>query len=251
MKAPWSGDLKSGYNRFTLADVEGLLALKTWWASIFVLPAANRLVTLAANRSNISPNQITILSLLFRIGSGLAFLTATRGGLFVGAVCYYFAYVLDCVDGPVARLTGRTSEFGRYLDHLSDLVGDIFILCCLALGQGLLFSALVLAMVFGHIVEYYVSFLASSIISNSNHQERKNANLLITSIQNYREFFFRKNFKSFLSFPDYEAMVFILFPLIGMPGTGLKIGFFLLLLVVSYTIFSTFITIMTRGDKFP
>ncbi|MFZ0451422.1 MAG: CDP-alcohol phosphatidyltransferase family protein [Desulfatiglandaceae bacterium] len=251
MKAPWSGDLKSGYNRFILADVEGLLALKTWWASIFVLPVANRLVTLAANRSNISPNQITILSLFFRLGSGLAFLGTTRTGLAAGAVCYYLAYVFDCVDGPVARLTGRTSEFGRYFDHISDLFGDIFILCCLAFGQGLLFSAVLLAMVFGHLVEYYVSFLAGSVIKNSDHQKLKSTNLMVLALQKYREFFFSRNFKSFLSFPDYEAMVFIFFPLIGMPGKGLKIGFFLLILIVSYTIFSTFITILEGGDKFP
>lgn len=251
MRVPWSSKLKSGYNRFTLADVEELLPLKTWWASIFVLPVANRLVILAANRSRITPNQITIFSLLFRIGSGLFFLGGTKGGLAAGAVCYYFAYVLDCVDGCVARITGRTSEFGRYLDHLSDLVGDMFILCCLALGQGMLASTIVLAMVFGHIVEYYVSFLTSTIVKTRNQQVREKTNFVMAAVQGYRSFFFRRNFKSFLSFPDYEAVVFIFFPLIGIAGKGLKIGFFLLILIVSYTILSTFITILEGGDKFP
>jgi phosphatidylglycerophosphate synthase len=251
MKGRWSGNLANNSGKFTLADVEKLLQLKTWWASLGVLPVANRLALFFANRSRFTPNQITILSCLFRVGSGFSFLFGTRLGLFVGAILYYFAYVLDCVDGPVARLTGRTSEFGRYLDHVSDLVGDIFILCCLAFGQGVLFSPVVLAMVFAHITEYYVSYLTSSIIRDKRSEEQEGKNVLLVSVQKYRNFFFGKNYKSFLSFPDYEAVIFIFFPLLDIAGKGIKIGFFLLIVVVSYTIFSTFITITTGGDKFP
>ncbi|RLB13090.1 MAG: CDP-alcohol phosphatidyltransferase family protein, partial [Deltaproteobacteria bacterium] len=119
------------------------------------------------------------------------------------------------------------------------------------LGQGMLFTPVVLGIVFGHIVEYYVSFLAGLIIRDSNREHRKSANLFMSSLQKYRRFFFSRNFKSFLSFPDYEAIVFIFFPLIGMAREGLNVGFFLLILIVLYTILSTFIAIMTGGDKFP
>jgi len=243
--------LKKTDARYSLKDVEKLLQLKTWWASICVLPLANRVALFLANYTKITPNQITIASFVLRTLSGLAFMQGTKATLVLGALFYYLAYVLDCVDGCVARITGRTSEFGRYLDHLSDLVGDMFILCCLALGQGMLASTIVLSMVFGHIVEYYVSFLTSTIVKSRNQQALEKTNLVMAAVQEYRSFFFRRNFKSFLSFPDYEAVVFIFFPLIGMAGKGLKIGFFLLIFIVSYTILSTFITILEGGDKFP
>jgi len=130
--------LENKDEKYSLRDVEILLQLKTWWASICVLPVANRVVVLIANNTKITPNQITLVSLLMRTLAGLAFVQGTRWFLTLGAFCYYLAYVLDCVDGPVARLTRTTSEFGRYLDHLSDLVGDMFILFGLAYGQDLL-----------------------------------------------------------------------------------------------------------------
>ena len=237
--------------KYSLRDVEILLQLKTWWASICVLPVANRIVVLIANNTKITPNQITLVSLLMRTLAGLAFVQGTRWFLTLGAFCYYLAYVLDCVDGPVARLTRTTSEFGRYLDHLSDLVGDMFILFGLAYGQDLLFTPLILAMLFAHVVEYYVSFLTGIVIANRADVGSNDTGVFLSLVQRYRNFFFSKNFKSFLSFPDYEAMVFVFFPLFNKAGLGLRVGFYLLILVVCYTIFSSFITVVSGTDKFP
>ncbi len=236
---------------FTLEDVEKLLPLKTWWASVFVLPVSNRIAIFISNKTEITPNQVTLTSLLLRIFAGLLFMQTTRGHLLLGALFYYLAYVLDCVDGLVARLTKKTSEFGRYLDHVTDLVGDLFILFSLAYGQGMLFKPVVLAMVFAHVSEYYVSFLTSNIVKGRINSPPQPSMSLFQLVNKYRNFFFSRNFKSFLSFPDYEAVVFILFPVLGLPATGIRVGFYLLIVIVLYTIFSSFVTIMTGSDKFP
>jgi len=237
--------------KYSLEDLETLLPLKTWWASICVLPLSNRIAVSIANDTKITPNQITLISFFLRILAAFAFIKGTRNHLVLGAFCYYLAYLLDCTDGLVARLTGTSSEFGRYLDHVSDLIGDLLILTGLAYGQKLLLHPVVLAMMFAHITEYYVSFLTSNIISNRREEKLKSTNVVLTLINRYRNFFFQRNFKSFLSFPDYEALVFIFFPLAGHPVMGIKAGFYLVLLIVSYTIFSSFVTIMTGGNKFP
>lgn len=73
-------------------------------------------------RSSVTPNAITYASLA---GTGLATaLMACGGGLggIVAGLLVLAGFVLDCLDGTLARATGRTSDFGAYLDAMSDLV---------------------------------------------------------------------------------------------------------------------------------
>jgi len=236
---------------FSLGDVEAVLPLKTWYAAVAVLPVMRRFVLLVANYTGITPNSITIGSIVLRLISAGCFLQAQHAWLIAGAVCYYFAYLLDCADGAVARLTGNSSEFGRYLDHLSDLVGDILILAALAYGQNLFFTVLLLSMMFMHIAEYYVSYLTSQLVAGKSDVSPENSHPLFSWLVGYRQFFFRRKFKTFLSLPDYEAWLFIVCPVINRPDLGLQSGYFLLLVVVLYTIFSSFLTIHLGGKKFP
>lgn len=236
---------------YTLQQVNAKLVLRSWWASFGVLPLANRLVVLISNYTELTPNQITAISSVFRLLSALCFLGGNRWGLVAGALSYYLAYVIDCVDGPVARLKGKTSTFGRYFDHLSDLVGDILILAALAYGQGLLFTPLVLAMLFMHVAESYMSYLANLAMGSRSVQERQPGGGPLGWFQNYRQFFFSRNFKSFLSFPDYEALTLFIFPLIGLPALGLQVGFYVLLITTFYTVFSSFVSIHTGECRFP
>ena len=232
-------------NKISLQDIEKVLPLKTWYASIFVLPVSKIFILFFSNYRILTPNQITFIATVFRLITAIMFL---KGFFAVGAVFYYFAYVLDCVDGAVARLTNQTSAFGRYLDHVSDLVGDIVVLCSLAFSQGLLFSYTLFGMVFMHIAESYISYLMSFICL-----EKKDNALsgFIGLFERYRQFWFKRNFKSFFSFPDYAAFVFILMPILGAPKKGIEYGFFFLFIVVCYTIFSTFISLHTGNKKFP
>jgi hypothetical protein len=67
----------------------------------------------------------------------------------------------------------------------------------------------------------------------------------------YRNWWFKRNIKSFFSFPDYTAIIFVLFPLLGMPSVGIRIGFWFLLLVYAYTLISTFAAIHSDTKQFP
>ncbi|MBT3176480.1 MAG: CDP-alcohol phosphatidyltransferase family protein [Desulfobacula sp.] len=239
---------------YTIEQVEDTLQLKTWWAIWGVLPIANRIVVLIVNHTKISPNTVSIIAFCFRIISGISFLKGDWSFDIAGASFYYFAYTLDCIDGPVARLTEKSSEFGRYLDHLSDLTGDLFILCCLAFGQGQFFSIIIISMCVMHIFEAYISYLAGLIVKDRMPDTNSIGNKfwgILKLYQNYRMFFLKKNIKSFISFPDYELFVFIVFPVIGIPLKGIMIGFFMLVCVVLYSVFSTFWAIYSGDGKFP
>ena len=233
----------------TREDINAKLPLKTWWAMLLVLPLSVRLIHFVVNRTKLSPNAITIVGLLLRLLTAGLFLFAGRIGLVLGAVCYVAAYVCDCTDGAVARLTGQTSALGRYLDHVSDLVGDILILLALAWSQGIVSAPWLWAMVFMHIAECYISYLSGFALNQ--HLGTLGDFVLLRWFNCYRQWWFKRNIKSFISFPDYTAVVFVLFPLLGMPALGLMVGFWLLLVVVLYTVLSTFVSLHTDVKQFP
>jgi len=231
------------------ADIKSRLPLKTWWAILLVLPLSIKLIYFIVNRTSLSPNMITVVGLLLRLTTVVLFFLATPLALIFGALAYIVAYVCDCTDGAVARLTGKTSEFGRYLDHISDLLGDILILLALAWSQGVVSASWIWAMVFMHVAECYISYMTGFAIRQHN-GELGNF-FLFRWFNLYRQWWFKRNIKSFFSFPDYTAFVFVLCPLLGVPTFGLQIGFYALLVICFYTVLSTFVAVHTSVRQFP
>jgi archaetidylinositol phosphate synthase len=81
-------------------------------------------------RLGLTPNQLSLLSLLF--GLACAALFATRH-FFLGALLLFASAVLDLADGVVARMTHRHSCFGAVFDWIVDKYVDAAVL----LGIGL------------------------------------------------------------------------------------------------------------------
>jgi len=81
--------------------------------------AAVALVPLA--RTSVTPNQVTLLTLVvFAAGAAMIALLPSYGALVAGAAVVELSYVLDCVDGQLARLKGTSSPVGAHLDFLMD-----------------------------------------------------------------------------------------------------------------------------------
>lgn len=75
--------------------------------------------TVASIRLGLSPDLVTIVGGAFGVlGVGLLFLPIGWWSL-VAVACLQIGYILDFSDGQVARLTGRTSVAGSYLDWLT------------------------------------------------------------------------------------------------------------------------------------
>jgi len=94
--------------------------------------AAVLLVPLA--RTNVTPNQVTLATLVvFVAGAALLALDPGRGAL-VGAVAILeLSYVLDCVDGQLARWKGTSSPVGAHLDFLMDEIKAFLLVAAVAL----------------------------------------------------------------------------------------------------------------------
>lgn len=122
--------------RFTLDDVRATYKVRdAWWTIFLVDPLAGRLVVPVANRTRITPNQLTVLAGLLGIGAATAFWQATVWWWVAGALLFHLSFVIDCMDGKIARLKGTGSYFGVWLDFLFDRVRDL--ICAIALFGGL------------------------------------------------------------------------------------------------------------------
>jgi phosphatidylglycerophosphate synthase len=91
-----------------------------WWTVLAVDPVALPIVRLLFRRRWLSPDQVTWLVLATGIPVGLLFATGERAGLIAGAVLFYVSFVLDCVDGKLARALEVTSPRGKALDEMAD-----------------------------------------------------------------------------------------------------------------------------------
>lgn len=110
-------------------------------------------------RLGISPNKITVFWVLLGLGgdAGLGF--SNYWVRVTAAAAFQFSYLMDYVDGEVARLEHRTSKRG----FLLDLVGHCLVKTGIFLGIG---YHVVLAT--GKIQYLILAFLASVSVSNLN-----------------------------------------------------------------------------------
>src|SRR3989338_3408275 len=85
-------------------------------------------------KTSLTPNQVTVLSLLFGIGSGLLFATGNSSLWLLAAFSLQMAAILDDCDGDIARIKNMRSKFGGWLDVSVDLFVDIAFFGGLAVG---------------------------------------------------------------------------------------------------------------------
>jgi len=99
------------------------------------------LSVLAKRFSNINPNVLTWISLIFAFIAGLFFyfsspkLESINYYLFGAALFVFLNGLFDAIDGKVAKLTNKASKRGDFLDHAIDRYADVFIVGGLALSS--------------------------------------------------------------------------------------------------------------------
>ncbi|MFB7294214.1 CDP-alcohol phosphatidyltransferase family protein [Actinacidiphila glaucinigra] len=120
-----------------LAEVRRLTEKKrdAWWTVFLVDPVATPLVRWTARWTRVTPNQITWGALVLGLGAAACFAMADWKWLIIGAVLYHVSFILDCMDGKLARLTGKGSEFGAWLDYIFDRIRVVGCAAALMGGQ--------------------------------------------------------------------------------------------------------------------
>ncbi|PSK97182.1 CDP-alcohol phosphatidyltransferase-like enzyme [Murinocardiopsis flavida] len=122
---------------FTLAEIRERTYKKrdAWWTVFLVDPLAAPLVKWTANRTNITPNQITFGAGVLGAGSAVCFALGSWPWLVAGALLFHLSFVLDCMDGKIARLKGNGSVFGAWVDFIFDRIRFFGCMLALLIGQ--------------------------------------------------------------------------------------------------------------------
>jgi CDP-diacylglycerol--glycerol-3-phosphate 3-phosphatidyltransferase/CDP-diacylglycerol--inositol 3-phosphatidyltransferase len=98
---------------------------RAFWAKVFT-PVARLFL-----RLGISPDTVTVVGTLGLCAGALVFFP--RGDFLVGVlVCTAFVFS-DLVDGLMARMSGRSSSWGAFLDSTLDRFGDAAVFAGLAM----------------------------------------------------------------------------------------------------------------------
>jgi archaetidylinositol phosphate synthase len=99
------------------------------------------LSVVAKRFSNVNPDVLTWLALVFAALSGIFFYFSSAEMellnyyLFFAALFVFLNGIFDAVDGKVAKIANKTSLRGDFLDHALDRYADVFIVGGLALSS--------------------------------------------------------------------------------------------------------------------
>ncbi|MDS1271965.1 CDP-alcohol phosphatidyltransferase family protein [Lipingzhangella sp. LS1_29] len=148
-------------SNFTTRDVHerACRGRDSWWTVWLVDPLAVPLVRVTANRTSVTPNQLTVAALLLGLGAAACFAWASWPFLLAGALLYALCFLVDCMDGKLARLTDQETLFGGWMDYVFDRFRVL--VCAIALMGGqyaetgnVVFVWLALAVVFCDMLRY-------------------------------------------------------------------------------------------------
>ena len=80
-------------------------------------------------RTPVTPNQVTVFTLLLALVAATLFATGDETAANWAAGLFILARFMDHFDGELARLTGKTSRLGYYLDYVAGAVsyGGLFL----------------------------------------------------------------------------------------------------------------------------
>lgn len=87
-------------------------------------------IVAVAAKCGLSPNQITLLSFMFGIAAAICYFCSST---VLGSIFLFLSGLFDLMDGSVARLTNKKSEFGAVADWIVDKYVDGIVLLAIGL----------------------------------------------------------------------------------------------------------------------
>ncbi len=92
-------------------------------------------VVYACYRLKLSPNQVTLLSVILGVLSSILFICPAPSSVFLAALMLECYYVMDAVDGQLSRLTHQYSKTGAFFDVFGNFVIPPLVLIGIGVGQ--------------------------------------------------------------------------------------------------------------------
>lgn len=208
MNAGGNNENGGGWRKRLLSEEHGkgeMLLIQAVYRAMGI-PVANYFFT----RTNVTANQLTLVSALFGVLSGVLFLQGQHAFIIGGAAALHLSLLLDYADGSLAKLRDEQGVFGDWLDITMDRVVDFCAIAGIIAGV-YLDSGQPIALALGVIFigtrflidTTYALTLASYPFLKEKYKETKNSNK--KSIVVLRQFIYART--SFL----FGAIVFAVF----------------------------------------
>lgn len=216
------------------ADERGAKKRDYWFTVLLTDPVAIPLSGFLARKRWLTPDQVTGLALLAGLLVLPAFAYATRWSLALGGALFYVAFVLDCVDGKLARALGVTSARGQALDALADggrrAAGSLglafFLWRADGIGPGAGGERDVLWAIVYAVVAYYFLEISGAEKGDPGAGARGRWNAALA----------RRRLMSTPGMPDVQAIVFVFGPLTGLVVPALAVGIAMVTAAILLTI---------------
>jgi len=93
-----------------------------WWSSFVTAPLAILINYAVVDVRWLTPNVITLLSLLVALVSAVFIVTGGPAGFVIAAILIQSSHVFDCMDGQMARYRKTSSASGSYYDRATDQI---------------------------------------------------------------------------------------------------------------------------------
>jgi phosphatidylglycerophosphate synthase len=104
-----------------------------WWSRVFASPIAHFLLIILGDWKYLTPNKLTITSFSLVLLTAGIIISPIPHAFIIAAILLQFAYILDCMDGQLARYRGISTSLGGFLDKSLDFIKFPFILLALTL----------------------------------------------------------------------------------------------------------------------
>lgn len=122
--------------RTTAREIREVQNFKEFYSRLFSGKISPYLAA-ACVPTSITPNHLTLAMIPSGIIGGLIAMNGTYLSFFIGGLFFVLLNVLDAADGELARHSGKTSDFGDYLDRVAHYATNSA--AALGVGVGLYF----------------------------------------------------------------------------------------------------------------
>lgn len=115
----------------SIARKYGLKPVDSWWNVLVIDPLAVAALFVVHRWRVVTADRLSMLAVMLTIPTCIAF---ASGQLVLGAILYQVRFLIDCMDGKLARMRGSGSKLGWYLDHGLSFPSMLAISLCEASG---------------------------------------------------------------------------------------------------------------------
>ena len=135
-----------------------------WYGRYFVRKISIYITKLLL-KTDVTPNQISGLSILIGIIAGIFFVFGNYWYTLVGASVLLLSNIVDCVDGEIARYRKSASVAGKYIESLNDYIVHPFIFVCITFGLYNIFhNVFIFVLGFSIVLFSYWGTIASALV---------------------------------------------------------------------------------------